>query len=232
MDLGGTNQTLAALNGVAGSRVLNNGVLSVGDDSTSLFSGEISGAGSLVKEGGGMLVLDGTNTFTGPTVIRAGTLRIEGGLNGPVTVQTGATLTGTGFIAGDLVNHGTVRLTDGAALAVGGTFTNYGLFDLITGAQTFPANFVNLGIVLDRSAARVTRGGEGWGRFSRHPERVCRARVPASAGRLDGGAVGRCGRVASRFGAVDHAERSGRGHGCGPLLPRADRPVMTYPAAS
>jgi autotransporter-associated beta strand protein len=52
-----------------------------------------AGAG-LIKAGPGTLNLDGTNLFTVPTTVAAGTLFVRNALPGPVTVNSGATLTG------------------------------------------------------------------------------------------------------------------------------------------
>ncbi len=57
------------------------------------ISGVISGAGSLTKVSPGILVLSGANTYTGPTLIEAGTLTLDGSLSSNViNVAAGATL--------------------------------------------------------------------------------------------------------------------------------------------
>ena len=58
----------------------------------------------LTKAGLGMLVLLGNNTYSGPTSIDAGTLRVNGIYSGggPYTVAGGASLGGTGSIAANL----------------------------------------------------------------------------------------------------------------------------------
>jgi pectate lyase len=58
--------------------------------------------------------------------------------------------------ATNLVNQGTLRLTGSASLTAGGSFTNYGLLDILTWAGSLPAGLVNYGTILDRSAIRVT----------------------------------------------------------------------------
>src|ERR1019366_6934375 len=79
------------------------------------------------KQGGSILTLNGTNTFSGPTSINGGTLVVNGALNssGTVTVNSGTTLGGTGVIAGP------VSLQSGGTLTVGkagaGAFTLGGL---------------------------------------------------------------------------------------------------------
>ena len=85
-----------------------------GDNSSSSFNGIISqvsatagqGKGSLVKTGTGTFTLSGTHTFTGPTVVSNGTLRLIGALSGNLTVAPGATLSGYGAVGGSLTNNG------------------------------------------------------------------------------------------------------------------------------
>jgi autotransporter-associated beta strand protein len=68
------------------------------------MSGALSGTGTsgLNKKGVGTLVLTGTNSYTGTTTVSAGTLLINGSStgSGAVNVSTGATIGGTGSIAG------------------------------------------------------------------------------------------------------------------------------------
>ncbi len=70
--------------------------------------------GSLVKAGTGTLTLSGTNTYTGPTSINAGTLRVNGNqtaATGLVSVASGATLGGSGILGG------AVTVADGGHIA-------------------------------------------------------------------------------------------------------------------
>ncbi len=62
--------------------------IQVGDNNANtVYSGSLSGSGSLTKIGSGVLQLDGNNTFTGPTTIDAGTLAGTGTLASTVTVK-------------------------------------------------------------------------------------------------------------------------------------------------
>jgi autotransporter-associated beta strand protein len=89
-------ETIGSLAGPAGSQVLlDAGALTTGDngDSTT-FSGEISGAGGLTKTGDGVFKLHGINTYTGETVIDAGTLQVTGSLATSNITVDGGTFTG------------------------------------------------------------------------------------------------------------------------------------------
>ena len=55
--------------------------LTFGDASSYTLSGDISGAGSILKQGAGVQSLSGTNTYNGDTTISDGTLKLTGGLD-------------------------------------------------------------------------------------------------------------------------------------------------------
>jgi autotransporter-associated beta strand protein len=104
-----------------GTLILEDSTLTIGSANTSTtFSGEISGNGALTKSGPGTLTLSGSNTYTGTTTVSAGTLLVNGSLaNSAVTVASGATLGGNGRI-------GNLTLNVGGTLAPGnspGTLT-------------------------------------------------------------------------------------------------------------
>jgi autotransporter-associated beta strand protein len=95
-DMNGFSETVGSLAGggdvdfgtVAGT------VLTVGGDNSSTeFSGSLSGTGSLVKSGSGTLTLSGASSYTGSTTINSGTLAITGndalGAGGTLTFNGG-----------------------------------------------------------------------------------------------------------------------------------------------
>ncbi|MFD2157789.1 beta strand repeat-containing protein [Rubritalea tangerina] len=121
---GGTrieNGTLQVGNGgTSGS--LGSGAINIQNASTLRFNrsddfsvaNDISGNGSLVKEGAGKLTLTGTNYYTGNTVVNAGSLYLNGSMgNSDITVNNGATLGGSGVITG------ATAILDGATLDPG-----------------------------------------------------------------------------------------------------------------
>lgn len=92
---------------------------------TATIAGDISGAGVLVKQGTGTLILTGNNTATGATAVAAGTLRVNGTFatgGGTVTVDSGATLAGSGTINRAVAVNGSISpgVTTGT-LATGST---------------------------------------------------------------------------------------------------------------
>ncbi len=128
LDLAGFSTTL---NNLTGSGVIDNLAasanpsLTLRNTLTTTFDGRIQntrGALNLTVTGGGNLTLSGTNIFTGPTTVQAGTLTVNGSLDGSaLTVSGGAALGGTGRIAGpvSLATGATLNLTANAPLTLG-----------------------------------------------------------------------------------------------------------------
>jgi autotransporter-associated beta strand protein len=96
LDLDGLDQTVGSLAG-AGDVTLGAGTLTTGGAADTTFSGSISGSGGLVKAGSGAFTLPGTATYSGPTTVRGGQLRVGGELASSVRLD-GGTLRGTGTI--------------------------------------------------------------------------------------------------------------------------------------
>jgi autotransporter-associated beta strand protein len=145
LDLNGNHQTVAALagagtvtNAAAGGTV----TLTVNQDTTTAFSGALTGDLNLVKSGSGSLTLSGSSTYTAGTTVQAGTLVLEGyngyaPIRGTLTVNAGATAVTTG----DGTGLGW-QLWNGAKLSKliinGGTVTTAGVmhvWDLAGGVE-------------------------------------------------------------------------------------------------
>ncbi len=120
------------------------------------YSGVISGTGLLRKAGVGALVLTGSNTYTGGTVITSGMLRIG----------TGGTV---GSITGDVANTGTLvfdrsdDVTFAGAISGSGSVIQQGTGTLtLSGASTFSGGLqVVSGTVRAFSAAALGAGTLG-----------------------------------------------------------------------
>src|SRR5271166_6175333 len=148
------------------------------------FSGAISGTGSLTQNGGGTLVLTGTNTYGGGTTISAGTLQIgsgstSGSITGDVTdngtlafdrsdsVTFAGVISGTGGLV-QLGIGGTLILT-GTNTYTGGTTISDGILQLGNGGTSgsIVGNVSNSGVfAIDRSDKYIFSGNiTGTGSF-------------------------------------------------------------------
>lgn len=116
-----TNTILDFQDHLAGGGIRNlqgNGTVNIGSNATTKlavnsgnFSGSITGAGGLVKDSSGTLVLSGFSQFTGGTTVDDGTLIVNGSLLtglGAVEVNAGGTLGGTGFVGPVTLDGGTL----------------------------------------------------------------------------------------------------------------------------
>lgn len=116
-----TIATAMALNSRAAISVASNSLLTA--------SGALSGTNGIQKTGAGALSLTSINSFTGPTTVDAGLLRVNGSIasSSLTTIAAGATLAGSGTVGPTLVygihspgnSPGLQTFTDG--LTYGGT---------------------------------------------------------------------------------------------------------------
>lgn len=94
--------------------IVNNAALTFEQNANGSYTGNLTGSGTLTKAGTGELLLTGNNGLTGATNVNAGRLVVNGRLDSAtVTVATGASLSGSGTLAG------AVQIQNGATLAAG-----------------------------------------------------------------------------------------------------------------
>jgi T5SS/PEP-CTERM-associated repeat protein/autotransporter-associated beta strand protein len=103
----GTATSVGAINLTAGRLTIDS------DVTNGSYAGTISGAGNLVKAGAATQTLAGDHTYAGGTTISGGTLLVTNTSgfalgSGPVNVQAGGTLGGTGLIGGPVTVAGGV----------------------------------------------------------------------------------------------------------------------------
>jgi len=114
---------------------------------------ELNGPRPLEKIGAGTLVLTGNNTYSGPTMVTAGALIVNGSIaNSAVTVNSGALLAGIGTAGPTTINSGGIFApgptgTPGAMRVAGDLAFQSGALYLV---QVHPSN---------ASSANVTAGG-------------------------------------------------------------------------
>lgn len=119
-NLNSKSETVGSLAG-AGSVLLGTATLNAGtDNSSTAFSGAISGTGGFVKSGTGTLTLSGTNTFTGTVTLNAGTVILSGS-NGSAANATSFTLnSGTTLTLDNSAGNNANRISNTAAIRLGG----------------------------------------------------------------------------------------------------------------
>src|SRR5262249_53765495 len=115
LDNSNSNLTIGSLAG-AGTVTLGAGTLIVGGNNTTTnFSGVISGTGGLTKIGTGKMVLTAANPYTGLTIVNGGILEVDGSQGSSSTfVNTSGTLAGGGTV-------GPLTVNAGATLGLGST---------------------------------------------------------------------------------------------------------------
>lgn len=178
--LGGTLQIgNGGTSGAITGDVSNNGTLAFNRSNNSTFSGAISGAGVLVKDGNGTLTLSGNSTFSGGTTVHAGTLVVasDGALGSPafasagtvsgassvIRINSGVTL-GKSFTALDQAtvdNRGTLNGMFGvqSSGSTGATVINTGTIDASFG----DAVYVQEGAGFVTNTGGTLRGAGGAG---------------------------------------------------------------------
>jgi len=140
--------------GGSGTLTLGNGLITTGSGSNNIGT-LLAGAAGLTKLGLGTLTLTNANTYTGGTIVGAGTLYLPNTTAGGATVNNGGTLimSGSNTLAGTMTCYsgGTVRLVANAANTSGGYSAAYN-------ATNVNFNIQNNGAVQLRSDSDVTFG--------------------------------------------------------------------------
>ncbi|WP_425511859.1 autotransporter outer membrane beta-barrel domain-containing protein [Xanthomonas arboricola] len=167
---GGTTITAGTLIGDTTSLqgdIANNAALVFNQNTGGVYAGTLSGTGSLQKAGTGALQLLGPNTYTGGTVISAGSLignttSLQGNIVDNATLvfdQAGdGTFAGNVTGSGTLIKNGAGALTlDGVNAYLGGTTINAGT--LIGDTDSLQGNIANASALVFQQTANGTYAG-------------------------------------------------------------------------
>ena len=133
--------------------IVNNGTFNFNSSAAQTLSGIISGSGALNLNGSGVLTLTTANTYTGATVISAGTLTLSG--QGQL---------GGGSYAASIVNSGTFNFNSSAAQTLSGIISGSGSLNLnssgvltLTAANTYSgATIISAGTLALGSAGSIS----------------------------------------------------------------------------
>ena len=169
LELNDTNQTIGSLEGNGNVRLGSGTLTTGGDDSSTTYSGKISGTGNLIKTGSGEFTLDNQNTYIGATNINAGTLVVtqDGALG---TTFTGTTVASGASLSLFAVNYATAEdltitgtgVSGSGALSNVGSSTYAGQITVLNGASISAGGgdlTLTGGIVKDGTTLTLNGGG-------------------------------------------------------------------------
>ncbi len=131
LDLNGQSLTMSGLNGSGGEVKLNSADLTINNTINTFYGGAISGSGALIKDGTALQELTGTNSYTGGTMVNAGTLQGTAGvgLQGDITDNANVAFnqaSGTGTYADVVSGTGTVNKIGNGIVVLTGANTYSG----------------------------------------------------------------------------------------------------------
>ena len=169
----GGSQTYYVLGGLKGAQSL---AITVpvtlgGDGDSTIYSGVLSGAGSLIKTGAGSFTLTGANTYSGGTTVSNGVLNINngGGSSANSALGTGALTISGGTI--DNTSGSAITLAPNNAQNWNGNFTFAGSSSLNLGTGlvalggneqvTVNANTLTVGGAISGTGFGLTKSGAG-----------------------------------------------------------------------
>jgi len=172
---GGDNYLNLNSGGAAGTlsgNIAVTGTLTFNQTYAVTLSNAITGAGSIIQDGPGALILSGSSSYTGATTVN-GRLEVDGSVaaSSGVTVNSGGTLAGTGTVSSTTVNSGGTLLagngTAGTSLAISGNLAFQSGAIYLVALNPATASFVNVTGTATLGNATVNAGFAPGGYVSR-----------------------------------------------------------------
>jgi autotransporter-associated beta strand protein len=150
LNLNNFNQTIGSLSGLGANNVLlGSATLTTGaTNSDSGFAGAITGTGGIIKTGTGKFTLNGINTYSGGTVISAGTLQL--GFGGT-----------TGSIVGNVTDNANFAINRSDAFIFGGVISGTGAFQQLGAGTTTLTAIESYSGLTTIAAGRLALSGVG-----------------------------------------------------------------------
>ncbi|MDZ4288542.1 MAG: autotransporter-associated beta strand repeat-containing protein, partial [Prosthecobacter sp.] len=124
------SETVGSLNGGSGSSLVTVGtgaVLTFNQTTSTTFAGIFAGAGTLIKNGAGILTVQGNATMTGPLIINGGRITMNGS-NGAIDSNSSYTLNGAEFLNVQDQTAAEARLSDTGGIILNNTGGTNGLW--------------------------------------------------------------------------------------------------------
>jgi len=117
---------------LSGNKTLNNATYTVDAGTTTTESGVLSGSGGITKEGTGSLVVTASNSFTGATVVNAGTLNLNSSTGSALGGSTNVTVAATLLISqsNQINDSASVTLSGGTISRASGVSETFGALSL------------------------------------------------------------------------------------------------------
>ncbi|MEJ1968778.1 MAG: autotransporter-associated beta strand repeat-containing protein [Rhizomicrobium sp.] len=112
------------------------------------YGGNVIGTGNLIKDGPDRLALGGDAAFSGAVTVQSGTLQVDGdyGSVQGFTVESGATLSGTGMLGGTATG---VEVQSGARLSAGDGVGGFGTLTVLGGLTLDAGSFFSANVSND-----------------------------------------------------------------------------------
>ncbi|WP_422002082.1 autotransporter outer membrane beta-barrel domain-containing protein [Reyranella sp.] len=144
--------------------VTNNGTLQVNRSDTVTLANAIGGTGSFVQAGPGTTILTGSNSYSGGTLVAAGTLQgTTASLKGNIANNAAVVFSqvGSGTYAGNMSGTGSLALQGGGSYTLSG-FNSYTGGTSVAPATTVIANAASLqGSILNNGSITFNQTGPG-----------------------------------------------------------------------